>query len=232
MIHAEIETSNSHRVILQVFGRKETMEMESIPKEESNSWIRKFVSKETGISPEKVFVLNQVHGDEYYETSLIKTEFPEGDALFTSRPGEALVVKTADCMPLFFWSHSELLAGVIHSGWKGTFSGISEKVFRDLYSQNPEWNSFQTFLGPCIRKKNYEVGEDVALKFSEYPAAVEKKADGKYLLGLDLVLHSKLNSLPSSIEFKDCGICTREDDHFYSHRRGDRGRNLNVIYMT
>lgn len=233
MIQREIQTNFSRTVHFLVLGKEETKELDGISKENLSMAIREFIAKKNGIAANKVFLLEQVHGDKFYNTKDLSNSPKEGDAIYTTKPGEVLVVKTADCMPLFFWSEIEQLIGVIHSGWKGTDLGISEKLFLHLKSQGYSLESIHSFLGPCSRKKNYEVGEDLFAKFKSYaPEAIEPKGNNKYLLGIDIVLRRRLieNKLP--IHFVDSEICTIDDKNYHSHRRGDKGRNLNLIWMS
>ncbi|MBP9885159.1 MAG: polyphenol oxidase family protein [Leptospiraceae bacterium] len=234
MIQKEIQTNFSKKIHFSVWGKEETKDLEGIPKEKLSNSIQSLVSQKIGIATNKIFILEQVHGDTFYNTKDLNAQDRiEGDALYSNQTGEVLVVKTADCMPLFFWSEVEQLIGVIHSGWKGTELGISEKLFLHLHSQGYSLDSIHTFLGPCARKKNYEVGEDLFIKFQSYaPDAIEPKDNHKYLLGIDIVLRQRLLENKIPIEFIDSEICTIEDTSYYSHRCGDKGRNLNLIWMT
>ena len=130
MIQKEIQTNFSKKIHFSVWGKEETKDLEGIPKEKLSNSIQSLVSQKIGIATNKIFILEQVHGDTFYNTKDLNAQDRiEGDALYSNQTGEVLVVKTADCMPLFFWSEVEQLIGVIHSGWKGTELGISEKLF-------------------------------------------------------------------------------------------------------
>jgi YfiH family protein len=233
MIQKLIQTKFSTKINFSVWGKEETKELEGISKEGQTEAIRNFVSAKLKIPANKVYLLEQVHGDRFYNTKdLVSRKPTEGDALFTTEIGEVLVVKTADCMPLFFWSESEKIIGIIHSGWKGTELGISEKLFFYLRQNGYSLNTIQAYLGPCARKKNYEVAKELFEKFKKYsPEAIEPKGDDKYLLGLNYVIKKRLEENKLPVQFSDCEICTMEDSKYHSHRRGDTGRNLNLIWM-
>lgn len=234
MIQKEIKTNHSYKIQISIWGKEETKELEGISKTELTTAIKQLVAHKNGIPTNKVFILEQVHGDTFYNTKEIYSQQPmEGDALYTTQTGEVLIVKTADCMPLFFWSETEQLIGIIHSGWKGTELGISEKVFKHLQKDGFSLDSIQAYIGPCARKDKYEVGEELYQKFKQYePEAIEPKDNNKYLLGLNFVVRSRLIEHKLPIQFLDSGICTIENDQYHSHRRGDMGRNLNLIYMS
>lgn len=233
MIQKEIQTKYLKTIHFSVWGKEETKELEGIAKEDLSSSIRNLVSIRLGIPTSNVFILEQVHGDIFFETKDISNEKTEGDALYTNRTGEVLVVKTADCMPVFFWSNTEQLIGIIHSGWKGTHLGISEKLYNHLKSIGYSTNSLNAYIGPCARKKNYEVSEDLFEKFKTYyPDAIERKDNQKYLLGIDLVLRKRLMEHNLTFPVSDSEICTMDDNHYHSHRCGDKGRNLNLIWIS
>lgn len=142
----------------------------------------------------------------------------EADALITGREGLALVVAVADCVPIALLGEANV--GMVHSGWRGTISGIVGKTVREMKSQE-----VGAYIGPCIRRCCYEVSEELAGVFSDR-------------FGSEVVSGRNL-SLPAAIkvdleergveEVRDLGLCTGcRPDLFYSHRKqGPRtGRNL------
>jgi YfiH family protein len=147
----------------------------------------------------------------------------EGDALVTSESGVSLAVAVADCVPVALTGPSEV--GMVHSGWRGTLSGVSANAVAEMDS-DPE--SVAAYIGPCIRGCCYEVSEEIAASFeTRFGAGV---AEGRYL------------SLPEAIkrsleetgvgEVHDLGLCTGcRPDLFYSHRKQKpiTGRNLAAV---
>ncbi len=131
------------------------------------------------------------------------------DALVTAVPGLALVVRVADCGPLFFYDPVKQVIAVAHSGRKGTEQNITAetlKVMRDQRGSRIE--DIRVQLGPCIRPPHYEV-----------PFAEEIGRQAK-LMGV--------------IHFEDCGLCTGSDlQRFYSYRleKGKTGRMWGVLMM-
>lgn len=180
-------------------------------------------SRILGLPEENIFLVRQTHGTLGYEAPFETVGgFPEGDWLFTRKEKTALLIRTADCMPVFFYSKTEPLLGIIHAGWKGTAAGIVPKV---LDSLGDDLSSAEFFLGPCIRRDRYEVQTDVSSLFENYPEAVSEK-DAKIWLGLEYVLKNQLNER----SFTDSEICTFDDPLYFSHRGKDKGRNWNIIY--
>lgn len=196
----------------------------------------------------KLIFCNQVHED---TSILIKNDnkpwftfkdAPEADALFTMDTGLKLIIRTADCLPLFFSFESQFsshtLAGVIHAGWR---SMEKEIIFKTLQQAKKVWDNntkSQPFrlifaIGPAIGKDVYEVGKDVCRNFTSYSPLIAKKE--KYLL--DLTAEARIQ-VQSFRDKKKClvlennvllGCTMAKNDYFYSHRQGDSFRNQNII---
>lgn len=178
----------------------------------------------------KVFYLEQEHGNRFHEITSCSSMPLKGDAFYTTEKNIVLVIKTADCIPLFFWSSEPPLIGAIHSGWRGTAKNITQKISSEVI-QKFQLKSLNFFLGPCIRQPQYEIDKDVACLFeSKYPESLQKHGN-KYLFGNDLVVKRQIQTLPIETYLEDCGICNYLNTNYYSHRRKEKGRNLNFIYM-
>ncbi len=228
MINKEFLISNSHKVILKVLGKNDLPEVNFADKEKLNLFYKEFISDKF---KKKSFILDQVHGDKFYNSSKLDDKILIGDAIYSTYLDEILIVKTADCMPIFFWSTKEKLIGLIHSGWKGTALGIAEKLFLEL-KKKYSLESIQAYLGPCIRQNQYEVGEDLKVQFpNETHSAFKEISNSKYLLDLKKILQQNLKNHQIPIQLQDDEICSKLSSEFYSHRNKETGRNLNLIYM-
>ena len=83
---------------------------------------------------------------------------PDVDAMVTSVPQMPLVVRVADCGPVFFYDPFQKVIGVAHSGRKGTEGNIVRatiECMQSTYDVKPENLILQ--LGPCIRPPHYEI---------------------------------------------------------------------------
>ncbi|MCB1141563.1 MAG: polyphenol oxidase family protein [Leptospiraceae bacterium] len=191
--------------------------------------IKKFLSLLFRLPPESVILLNQVHGSVVFRVPAEISEEANGDGIFTTSPNYLLVIKTADCMPIYFWSESKPFIALLHSGWRGTHRQITEQFLSRIQSEIDR-KELRSFLGPCIRQEDYEVDEFVINHFLEYPTAcTEGVREGKFQLGLEKVLDSILKK--EGVKLDDCGISVFQDERYYSHRKGDQGRNLNYILL-
>ncbi|MGH7197169.1 MAG: peptidoglycan editing factor PgeF [Candidatus Omnitrophota bacterium] len=196
------------------------------------------VMAENGVGPVSKFAfLSQVHADgiavlvdksAYAEDRFY--HFPGADALLTNVPGLALLVLTADCLPVFLRAGSWI--GLVHAGWRGTQKEISKKAFRLLVERSgAKPADVHIAFGPRIGKDRYEVGEE----FSGHFRSVRRRG-GK--LTFDLGAENKLQLLAagaSSANIVDHEICTvDENENFYSFRREKdaAGRMISFIIKT
>lgn len=175
----------------------------------------------------KVAYLNQIHSAKVL--SVDQGGCYEGDALFTKFLDLVLVVKTADCLPLFFESKKLGVIGVVHMGWRSAKKGILDNVAYDL-------SSFKVMAGVGLRKTCYEVGDDL-LSHKPFSPFIEKTSRGGVtppLLNFDPIGFAKNKLISRGLKednFIDLDICSFcSEDNFFSCRRGDvNSRTLSFI---
>jgi len=113
----------------------------------------------------------------------------EGDILVTTRTDVAIVVQTADCVPILLHSPSGI--AVIHAGWRGTVAGAAAHGVRALARESGAApSSFRAVLGPSIGACCYEVGGEVAAAFAG--TFVRRECGGKFRLDLKAANRSQL----------------------------------------
>ncbi len=145
----------------------------------------------------------------------------EADALITKELGFSLVVAVADCAPVALVG--ERGVGMVHSGWRGTLSGVAGKAAREMADA-----PVRAYIGPCIRGCCYEVSEELANEFARrFGGGV---VSGRYL-SLPAAIRASLERAGVE-EVHDLGLCTGcRPDLFYSHRKQGplTGRNLAAV---
>lgn len=156
---------------------------------------------------------------------------PDCDALVTSRAGQTLTVRTADCLPIFLWEKTGKAVAVVHAGWKGTHQGIAAKTVARLARLGAKPQDLRVVFGPAIRACCYEVGPEFLERF---PAVTLKpNRAGRYQF--DLVLANRLQLESAGIpraNFKDLRLCTACDTRtFFSFRKdpANTGRMIHWI---
>ncbi len=195
---------------------------------------KKILTGITGITSKKIAMLDQVHGNIIiHVVNMPSSELAavgEADGLITPIKGIELVIRSADCVPVFLYDPVNEVLAAAHSGWKGTKLNIAGKCVRDMhYIYGSDPGNIRAFLLPSIGPDSYEVNEDVA---SHFPESTITK-DGKLYVDL-------WNSIENSLKkagvkgdnISNPRICNRiNHSEFFSHRFGDMGRNLNFAFM-
>jgi YfiH family protein len=145
------------------------------------------------------------------------TVYDHCDGLWSEVPGQAMLLLTADCLPIAVarTDHGRAGLAILHAGWRGLLAGIVAAGVRALGG-----GSLAAVIGPSIGPCCYEVGEDVAAPFRE-TFGPEVAAEG--MLDLWTAAERALRAAGCS-EVDRFDVCTScNPDLFFSHRR-DRGR--------
>ena len=171
--------------------------------------------------------MNQVHGDSFLVVDKLEAVDPTCDALITTTPGLALAVLVADCVPLLL-SSSNVVAAV-HVGRKGLMSSLVLSVVQQMRILGAD--SIHAQLGPSICGRCYEVPTDMADEvLNLHPSAFALNREGNPALDLPRALITEL--VGAGISYEASGICTLEDQLYFSYRRHNiTGRNAGVIWL-
>lgn len=182
--------------------------------------------------------LRQTHSDIVRVITTLPLKRMEGDALVTDRPHILLIIKTADCLPVFIADKQNKAIAAVHCGWRGTLKRVVSKTIRTmLVNFGSDSLSLYFAFGPCIDEACYEVGEDVREKyrsegfengiFNRHPTK-----EKKYMLNLRGANRAQILALgvPEKNIFS-IEHCTRCELDLFSHRRdgAHAGRMINFI---
>jgi YfiH family protein len=144
------------------------------------------------------------------------TVYEHCDGLWSDEPGRAMLLLTADCLPIAIARRTGRPAvSILHAGWRGLLNGVVAAGVRSLGDEE-----VAAAIGPGIGPCCYEIGEEVAAPFRE-------------AFGEDVVRGGRLDLWTSAeralraagcVDVDRLDLCTScEPDRFFSHRR-DRGR--------
>lgn len=181
--------------------------------------------------------LNQIHGNECVEVGPnILPAIPNADASFTYVPKIVCGVMTADCVPLLLCDKQATVVAAIHAGWKGLAAGVIEKTVSRL---NRQMSDLLVWVGPAIGQSCFEVNDDVAAVFTDFPKAILKSTQpNKYLVDLKGICADKCRALGiNNITISSYCSFTNQQK-FFSHRRATQqgllstGRMLSAIYLS
>lgn len=167
---------------------------------------------------------------------LRERDYQDVDGLVTDVPGITLVAFFADCVPLFILDPVHRAIGLSHSGWRGSVNRIGKETLDVMGREyGTRAGDVVACIGPSICRDCFEVGPEVAEKFSRafsqryWPQLYDKKEDGKYQLDLwraNQIIFTEAGVRPENIHTTD--ICTRCNPRLlFSHRAmGERRGNL------
>jgi polyphenol oxidase len=186
------------------------------------------------INKNNIIILNQVHGDRILKFSKpLEGEriFPNGDGMITDAEKLCLVIRTADCVPVFAFDVKQRVLGAAHSGWKGCSLGISRKLIRNMKSgYKSENKNLHIYILPSIGPESYTVNMDVGSLFKD---DITLKNDKVYLNLWNNIKKSLIKDGIPEANLNIAGICNYiNHSDFFSYRRGDAGRNLNFAMIT
>ena len=94
------------------------------------------------------------------------------DALLTNVSGLGLVIRTADCLPIFFLDPARRAVGLAHAGWRGLAAGLPLRMvaaFRHQYHSRLQ--DLRVAIGPAVRSCCYEVGPEFERFFGPFVQA-------------------------------------------------------------
>jgi copper oxidase (laccase) domain-containing protein len=170
--------------------------------------------------------LDEIHGTEV----LVVTRPGEhdgavADGAVTVRCDVVLAVWTGDCVPLVL-AHETGSVGVVHVGWRGLVAGAVEAGVAALRHLSGE-GAVAAWTGPAIGECCNEFGAgDLSSVVSLYGSGVATTTTwGTPSLSMAEGVRAALRGV-GVLSIEESGVCTRCDERFFSHRRGDAGRHV------
>jgi len=195
------------------------------------------------VAPSKLLTLHQVHSPVavFAEGPWIGGA-PKADGQVTDRPGLALGVLSADCMPFLFIDGAAGVIGAAHAGWRGALGGVLEATVKRMTALGARPENIVGAIGPCLRQSNFEVGLDlVGMFIAKYPESDRFFAPGvsDKKRQFDLVGFGRWRLAQLGVDkLDDARVCTLGDStHYFSCRasriagEADYGRNLSAISL-
>lgn len=148
---------------------------------------------------------------------------PDADGHLAFDRGTATAVTVADCVPVFV-AHPSGATALLHSGWRGTAAGILARAVGAFADAGLAVSDLGVFLGPAICGTCYEVSPDVYGRLTGRSVAHPTPVD----LRAVIADHARALGVRNVATADSCTRC--DNTRFYSHRAGDAGRQLGVLY--
>lgn len=202
----------------------------------------RLVAEDLGFSPERTVLSRQTHTDHIRivtETDAgkgltVESDIQDTDGLITDCPNLALVVFSADCIPLLFYDPVRRVVGAVHAGWRGTVKGIAGKavqMMQEHFHCHPE--DILAAIGPGIGPCCFAFGKEAPQYFPT--SFLKEEEDGSYLVDLWAMNQKQLTDqgvLLQNIEVSGhCTVCRA--DRYYSYRthKEQTGRQGAIIFL-
>ena len=191
--------------------------------------------------------VKQTHSDKIVEASPLRDQaagnFVEADAHFTKNRSAALLISTADCIPIMIHVPSSALVMGIHAGWRGIESNIIGKSIMHIKNLGHDVGDAQVWIGPHIGFPSFEVGLDVADRlrkvYKELPTLVygefEQPQSDPNKKRVNLFLIATLQLITSGLQEHNINsllIDTVKSKDHESHRRDGAKANRNLSFIA
>ena len=175
--------------------------------------------------------LRQVHGVTVAQAD--PSAVIEADASWTTTPGVACTIMTADCLPALFCNREGTRVAAAHAGWRGLAAGVLEAAADSLQAAPGE---ILVWLGPAIGQQSFEVGGEVCDVFTDsHPetaqAFLPSVNAGRYMANIYMLARLRLAAHGITAVYGG-GLDTFTDPRFFSYRRSARtGRFASLIWI-
>lgn len=207
---------------------------DSLSVSHNRSLIQKQLPKATWVE------LKQVHGtDILWIHHLPKREknwglhlAGEADAMITRLENVCLIIKHADCQAALIYDPVQKILAVVHAGWRGLVGGIYNKVIDELIRTGSNPQDLRVAISPslgacCSQFIHWE--KELGTGTMRFLVPGSAFCFDLQAISFEQLLACGLTQSHISID----KTCTRCEQTYFSHRRGDGlGRLSSGIQMT
>ena len=179
--------------------------------------------------------VQQTHSDIIVHAN---TNLQTADAHWTREKKTALLISTADCLPILIYNTVTKTVAAVHAGWKGVCNQITAKSLKALSTEQSTASNFEIWIGPHIMPFSFEVKVDVLNQLLEASYKTDKSkhftdGDGIHVDLKSIVLSQISASLGFGFKHNELNLDTLTSLFLNSYRRDKQnsGRNLSFIYL-
>ena len=206
-----------------------TTRREALPPGEADAAVLLAAAGVRAAGPRVVAGMEQVHGARVVKVGqgAASQILPSCDGLVTGQPGVALIVRTADCLPLVAFDPGRGMLGAAHAGWRGVRAGIPARLV-EVMGPGDLWVAVGPAIGPCC----YAVGPEFDAWF---PGHLRKRDSGRFL-DLAGAAEAQLRAVgvPGDriVRAPWCTFCERELCSSYRREGEQAGRMVTCAMMV
>ena len=204
----------------------------------------KIVKRKMNKKAKDIFLTHQTHSNKFI---FINKNFKflkkrvKADAIITDQRKLPIAVLTADCVPILLYDNCKNIIAAIHSGWKGAFKGIINKVINFMLRTGCKRKDIIAAIGPCISQKNYNVKKDFEVKFlkknKKNKIFFKRNNDNIYFDLANFVRSQLKSNRISKIDMLNIDTFEKKNNFFSARRslrlkHSDYGRNISIIMIN
>jgi YfiH family protein len=175
--------------------------------------------------PDPLATVKQIHSATCVAAEGKRGVLAQADAIIENTPGNAIAVKTADCIPVLLADERLRAVAAVHAGWRGTAAHIVQgaiDAMKQRYGTDPA--DLHAAIGPGIGACCYEVGPEVMAQFG---------AEGRGHLDLEAENRRQLEGAgvpPDRIYAAHlCTMCRSDEFHSFRRDREAAGRMYSFV---
>ncbi len=191
-----------------------------------------------GLSSKEIITARQVHGN---GVSIVSFDdggrvIPATDGLITATPDVNLMLRFADCLPIFLYDPEKRAAGLGHAGWRGTATNLAGRMASMMVEGlGSDPAKIIACLGPAIGPCCYQVGEEVTellrASLDDWERALHR-LEGE-VFSLNLWEANRQQLIEAGIGYIEishiCTACRTAEFFSYRAERGRTGRFAALI---
>jgi len=156
------------------------------------------------------------------------------DGLITGEKAVYLMVKHADCAPIYLYDKKQKVVGILHSGWKGTRDQIVVKGIEIMLNKfHSNSKDIKVGIGPCAHLCCYYFEKtwphQELLDKPEWKAYIKRQGNKYYIDLPGFIKHSAIREGVLESNFFISPFCTICDNRFHSWTRqrqnGEQNKN-------
>ncbi len=196
------------------------------------------------LAGEDLLTVHQIHSPDVarVEAAWAPGAVPKADAMVTDRPGVALGILTADCVPVLFADPHARVIGAAHAGWKGALNGVIEATVAAMEALGARRHAIIAASGPAIAQASYEVGPEFPAPFQAQDPENERffipsTREGHFRFDIKGYVTRCITAAGVASAESLPQDTYAEGDQFFSYRRNchqkieDYGRGLSAIAL-
>jgi YfiH family protein len=191
---------------------------------------RERLAAAVGVPRDHLLFMDQVHGA---DVAVVDGPWPGPppavDALVTTRPGLALAVLVADCVPVLLHDVDAGVVAAVHAGRPGLLAGVVPATLAKMRSVGARRVS--AVVGPSVCGRCYELPEHMVTTAARTsPSSVARSWTGTPAMDVAAGVVEQLAG--EDVPVRWVPGCTREDPELSSYRRAPvTGRFAGVIVL-